>query len=54
MIAILENKIMYFIVEDETASGEFKSKKITPDVHVITGHAPKTRCVTKKLPEVDK
>jgi hypothetical protein len=54
MIAILENKIKYFIVEDETASGEFKSKKVTQDVHVITGHAPKTRCVTKKLPEIDK
>jgi hypothetical protein len=51
MIAILENKIKYFIVEEDEGNIQLNTKSIVPDVQVVTGCSPKTRCITKNLPE---
>ncbi|MES2272909.1 MAG: hypothetical protein V4487_01810 [Chlamydiota bacterium] len=53
MIGILENKIKYFIVEEDGGTAQVETKQIIPDVYIGTGLSPKTRCVTKKLPETD-
>ncbi len=51
MIAVLYNKIKYFIVEEDGGNAGLEMKQITPDVSIVTGISPKTRCITKKLPE---
>ncbi len=51
MIAILENKIKYFIVEEKRGNVAIGTRKTVPHVYIGTGFPPKTRCVTKKLPE---
>lgn len=49
-IAILDNQIMYFIV-DEEGTTKIKKNDISPDIHIIDGFSPKTRSIVKKLPE---
>src|SRR5579872_1293919 len=51
MIAILENEIMYFIVDEDGGNIGIETRQVAPDVYIGTGVSPKTRCVTKKLPE---
>ncbi len=53
MIAILENKIKYSIVEEDGGTTEMETRQIIPDVYIGTGLSSKTRCITKKLPETD-
>ncbi len=52
-IGILENEIMYFIVEEDGGTAEMETRQIIPDVYIGTGLSSKTRCITKKLPETD-
>lgn len=54
MIAILENEIMYFIVEEDGGNAEMETREIVPDVYISSGLSLKTRCITKKLPEEDR
>ncbi len=51
LIAIFENEIMCFIVEEDGANAGLEMKEITPDVSFITGLSPKTHCITEQLPE---
>lgn len=51
MVAILENEIMYFIVEENGGNVGMETREIVPDVYIGTGLSPKVRCITKKLPE---
>lgn len=53
MIAILENEITYFIVEEDGGNAVMETREIVPDVYIGTGLSPKIRCITKKLPEED-
>lgn len=53
MIAILNNQIMYSIVEEDGQYAGVETKKVIPDVYMGTGAPLKTRWITKKLPESD-
>jgi hypothetical protein len=53
MIAILDNKIMYLIVEEDGGNVGIETREVVPDVHFVTGSSSKTRWITKKLPEPD-
>jgi len=50
-ICILENEILYFIVEEDGKSNELKQTKIVPDVYVLTDVLSNTRSIVRKLPE---
>ncbi len=41
----------YFILEEDGRKARMEMRKVNPDVYSGSGFSPKTRCVTKKLPE---
>jgi hypothetical protein len=51
MVAIYNNKIKYFLAEEDGATTALQSNRIIRDVYVTTGFSSKMRCVTEKLPE---
>ncbi len=51
MVAIYNNKIKYFLAEEDGATTALQSNGIIRDVYVTTGFSSKMRCVTEKLPE---
>lgn len=53
MVAILDNKIKYFILEKDAVNAGLEMKQITPEVFIATGISSDIRCITKPLPEMD-
>ncbi len=52
-IYMRENKISYFIIDQEEAPAEIQEKKLSPEVSILKGFGSKTRAIVKKLPETE-